>query len=600
MRFFRENVRPPEYTSASCLAIATQVSLDIYGEIVFYFREESPFLNQDNKLMGPDDDGFGTQPGNVNAPPPANFQSAFTDAAAGAPPQAPAPMQPQMPQQPMMPEPPQPQPQPFQQQPSFQPPQPAPQPQPFMQPPQPAQQPFVPPAQPVAPAAPYPVQPPAPAAQQPSPFGTPDVQPSAPATLGADPFFAPPPTPADDLATLTQRVSAAGFDPSAYQNVNQLVDGLLSRVSQQQMQMQQMLAMQQQQPFQPNGQQQPQQPGQQPAQPQPAVPPEEEWNLDKHLSAQWNMPEYDASWEPWLQVHLQNGTLVRDTTGPYTQFKPAIGPKGNENINQYLAFSPQLAAINSYEMQRAQTAHDWFGGNFLRKVYSALEEPIRRLAREESTQGIDNRFASDHWTNVANAFEQQHGHLLYAPNGQLLPYGQQLFSVIDQLNKAPDNPELLLQIAQQLAPVPQQPYMAPQAATPQQIPGQLQPQLPQQQPPAAPFALQAPAPPQPVQQPFQQPFAQAPPQPAYPTAPPAAAQPYNPYAPQMPVAQQANLQQQQSFLEQSLAAASHQPSSITAQGGSTPGQNPGLMTENELNSLFVNRFNAAVASGQAA
>ncbi len=55
-------------------------------------------------------------------------------------------------------------------------------------------------------------------------------------------------------------------------------------------------------------------------------------------------------------------------------------------------------------------------------------------------------------------------------------------------------------------------------------------------------------------------------------------------------AEQANAERQQSFLQESLQAAQHNPSSGGAAVANPPGQDPGEMTEQELKTLFVRRY----------
>ena len=117
--------------------------------------------------------------------------------------------------------------------------------------------------------------------------------------------------------------------------------------------------------------------------------------------------------------------------------------------NEYFAiqFASDLQAMNEYEAASRQVYSQFFEGNPVKTVWERIEEPIRRMIREE----YGDLTTTQQEQNAILEFEQRNKDRLYAPTGDLTDEGKLLYQTIDQIQEAANDPQRLLALAEQLA-----------------------------------------------------------------------------------------------------------------------------------------------------
>ena len=239
-----------------------------------------------------------------------------------------------------------------------------------------------------------------------------------------------------------------------------------------------------------------------------------------------------AEWS--LQSHLREAWNVPSQDPKWAgminsgvvQRNPASGLYEPAPGNEWLAQSPMLADLNAYEASVSQADR-------LEQIWNAFEVPLQRMLEEKLGSTLSDRDQQAAAEQAQQAEQQaldafKANAQLFAA-GQPTQLGQRIIDAADQLQEASGGAigtARALELAQNHIGVPAQ----------------------------------------------------------------ANGHGGNGATPPPATPEQASTEQAQSFLEQSLSAASHSPSAGSGIASHPPGQEPAPMTEDELKTLFIRRF----------
>lgn len=216
-------------------------------------------------------------------------------------------------------------------------------------------------------------------------------------------------------------------------------------------------------------------------QPAPAVPPAEEWTLDKYFAERWPAPKWDDRYDKMIA----SGIVVKD---PQTgMFMPAAGYE--------LMAGPMIGELNQAAQSQADQIQSLFRGNPLQNIYESLEEPLMRKMEAMFQEKLNGTFSQRDTVQQIQSYETANASWIYQTDpatGQQAPtpQGLQFFNTLQSLRPKWNGDELsLIKVAEQIVGVNRQQPGAPQPVPPVNSPAPPAvqqpsvPQAPQQAPP---------------------------------------------------------------------------------------------------------------------